>query len=348
MSDPQPDGIIAALSRALDTSIDEGAFFHAQPPRIVRRSTVHVIATPTPIRGISSWVVKQINPDSSFVDVPSPVGAQQEFHALTRLHAHFEKVGGRARVPEPTGFLPEVGALAMEYIPGRPLSALLNYRGLLRPAPLLDAIAAAGEFIRNVHDLESFAPEPVNLHAEAQAVLSASIEKLRPWGLTLPPQVTRVLSEVPPVVVASRQVWLHGDFCPANVIVADDGSTVGIDPSLNAVGPPEEDLARFIAVMSGSIRLAPEIFAPPAGWLRRKLETQLLSTYYGALSRPPMLELRLIDQLVGRWLRLCQLTEQYGRRSMQATRLRVIGAQTRVLMEDSARRLVQSLAQVRE
>jgi serine/threonine protein kinase len=291
----------------------------------------------------SRLVVKQahtLRPSTGFA---GPLMAAQEFEALTRLHHHFQQGDGRLRVPEPVQLFPDLGAFAMEYVPGLSLRDLLRYSTLLRPRRLLDGLAAAAEFIGRVHDLESFPDRPVDLRAEAKEVLAGAENRLQPVGLELPRRVSTALQRVPPVVVDCRQVWLHGDFYPSNIILGEDGSTVGIDPALDTVGAPEEDLARFVSVMSGGTWFSPEVLAPPVSWIRQRLETQLLQRYYGTTRYPPLFELKLVPQLVHRWLHACQVARQHERRSLLAVRLHVIHAQFRLLMEQSAGRLERSL-----
>lgn len=335
--------VLDAVSAAPGSPLGKGPWNQIRPPRIAARSTILFLETPGPVHGRTRWVVKRANPEWSQDDIAGPALARQEFYALTRLQAHFEQVGGRVRVAEPLVLFPGVEAFAMEYVSGRPLSRLLRYRSFVQPGPLREGIAGAAEFIRQVHSLDSFASRPVNLRTEAEAVLLMADEKLQPLGLALPRRVTRVLSQVPSLVVDARQVWLHGDFGPTNIMLADDGSVVGIDAALDVVGAPEEDLARFVTTMSGTLRFAPEIILPPIGWGRRRLESQLLTSYYGSTSYPPLFELRLMYQLVRRWPRLRQLAHRRARRPLLPFRLRVVGAQMCLLMEESSRRLAQSL-----
>ncbi|CAN5800791.1 hypothetical protein BH24ACT15_BH24ACT15_36310 [soil metagenome] len=226
----------------------------------------------------------------------------------------------------------------MEFVPGRAIRQLLNYGSVRHPSTLLRGLAGAGQFLRQVHALEVLEPATIDLRNDAQRVLAVAAEKLQPVGLALPEQVKRTLTEFPAVVVDSPQVLLHGDFGPGNTLLADDGSTVGLDPALLTVGPPEDDLVRFIALMSGSVRFAPELVAPPAHSIRRKLETQLLRSYYGERPRPAVFELRYLHQLARRWLRSRELAQQSDPRFL-SLRLRIISAQMRLLMNESERRL---------
>ncbi len=337
------DGVLTAFSQACDIPVGE---LDARPLRIRGRATIYLVETPTPLRGHSRWVVKMANPDHPQMDIDNPVFADQEFLALTRLHEHFQEMNARSRVPEPLMLFPELGAFAMEHVPGHNLRVLLHYRRSLRqPAPLLNGVLAAGEFLRHMHALEGARPLSVDLRTEAERVLAVATERLRPHGFSLPRQVTRALSRVPSVTVESRQVWLHGDFAPGNVILAEDGSTVGIDPSLTAVGPPEVDLARFVGIMSGGIRFAPGVVAPPVNWIRRRLEGQLLTGYYGTARYPALFELKLIEQMSGRWLRLRELGQRHDPRALLPFRLAAVDKQVRMLMKESSRRLAQGFDQ---
>jgi aminoglycoside phosphotransferase (APT) family kinase protein len=341
----QTDGPVEAVLGALaSSSLGPGPWTEFRPARIAGRASVVFVETSNPGAGRSRLVVKQACADWLQDDLASPVPAAQEYQALCRLYAYSQRLGGRIRVPEPVQMLPAIDAFAMEYVPGRSLRELFRLSSVRRPGPILDGLTAAAEFIRWVHTLESLPSRPVDLRAEADAVLSVAEERLHPAGLALPRRVTAVLRQVPSVVVDGRQVWLHGDFGRNNIILADDGSTVGIDVALDSVGPPEEDLVRFVAVMSGAIQFAPGVFAPPVAWLRRRLEAQLLDSYYGTRSHPPLFELRLLHQLALRWLRLRQFARSQ-RPPVRTVKLGAIEAQIHQLMRESSHRLIQSFSE---
>ena len=338
-----PDVVLSALSRALDASQSHDWHLSIERQRLAGRSNIYVVRSETPVRSHSRWVVKQPHTAWSQDDVDSPLTAHEEFLALQRLHAHFKRMDVPFRVPTPVANLPELDAFAMEYVAGVTIKDLLNYRSALRPANLLDGLSAAGTFLRHLHALELLPTVDVDLRGEAEKILAVAEEKLHPLGLSLPDRVRRTMVEFPALSVTSPQVWLHGDFGPANILLAEDGSTVGLDPALSTVGHPEDDLVRFVALVSGVIRLAPEIVAPPVAGIRRRLENRLLQTYYQAPTRPPLFELKYLHQLARRWCRLRELAQQHEQNALLATRLRVIGSQMRLLMADSERRLVHYL-----
>lgn len=332
--------VLHALARAVDLPDDSGLTVERQ--RLAGRSAIYVVSAPASGPG-ARWIVKQPHTEWSQDDVSNPLGAQQEFEALRRLHAHFDGLGLPFRVPEPVAFLPDVDAVAMEYVDGVTVKDLLHYGSLRRPTTLLDGLAASGAFLRHLHALETLPPVEVDLAERARRVLAVAEEKLHPLGLDLPDRVRRTLLDVPATRVSSPQVRLHGDFGPANILLARDGSTVGIDASLEAVGVPEEDLVRYVALTSGIIRLAPELVLPPFGAVRRQLEHRLLAAYYETPTWPPLFELTHLHQLCRRWCRLRELAAQSDTSARLAVKLRVIGAQMRLLMRDTAQRLTRAL-----
>jgi len=220
---------------------------------------------------------------------------------------------------------------------------LLSYRSTLQPATLLDGLTAAGAFLRHLHAIDELPAVEIDMQDEARQVLAVAEEKLHPLGLSLPDRVRRTMVEFPAMTATSPQVRLHGDFGPANILLAEDGSTVGLDAALSAVGTPEDDLVRFVALVSGAIRFAPEIVAPPFAGIRRRLEDRLLHSYYQAPTCPPLFEIKYLHQLARRWCRLRELAQQHGQNALLPTRLQVIGAQMRRLMSESERRLTERL-----
>lgn len=338
-----PRDVLDALSRAVETSEGPAWNTSIERQRLAGRSSIYVVRGERPGGAAARWVVKRPHPEWAQDDVDNPITARDEFAALGRLDRHFRELGVASRVPAPVAFLPEVDALVMEHVEGRTIKDLLHYGSLRHPRTLLDGLAAAGTFLRHVHALETLPPVEVSLREEAERVLAVAEEKLHPLGLALPHRVRRRLEQFPAVTVTSPQVWLYGDFGPSNILLERDGSTVGLDMALTTVGHREDDLVRFVALVSGMIRLAPEVVVRPVGVLRRQLEDRLLQSYYQGDLRPPLFELRYLHQLCRRWCRLRELAEQHESAGRVRVKLPVIGAQVRVLMRDSERRLVRSM-----
>jgi len=343
VASPESGPVLKALEAALADTDPRPWRLEVEQQRLAGRSRMYVVRGTTG-EDSTRFVVKQPNTDWTQDDLGAPLTATQEYDALVRLHEHFSASSSRYRVPTPVAMLPEVDAFAMEHVEGRNLKTLLTYRSLVQPAPLLGGLEEAGRFLRELHAIEELPSVALDLRDEAQAVLAAAEAKLHPPGLDLPERVRRTLAEVPSREVEARQVWLHGDFGPANILLTGD-SVVGIDASLDTVGQPEEDLVRFVALVSGIIRLAPEVAAPPFARVRRELETRLLRSYYGTDTWPALFELRHLHQLTRRWCRLRELAQQHERSALVRPKLTVITRQVQLLMLDGERRLVQSLEQ---
>lgn len=334
--------VLGSLSRALEPEHGHVDLF-IERQRLAGRSNIYVIQARNPAQAQVHWVVKQPHTDWSQDDVANPLTAAGEYAVLQRLDDYLRHIGGPFRVPAPVALLPEIGAFAMEHVTGPTIKDLLHYGSVVRPAPLLDGLAAAGTFLRHLHALEPLPPAEIDLRAEADRVLNVAEERLHPIGLSLPDRVRSTLVDFPHLGTTAPRARLHGDFGPANILLEADGSTVCLDASLADVGYPEDDLVRFVVLVSGVIRLAPELVVRPVSRVRRRLEDQLLGAYYQNPSRPPLFELRYLHQLARRWCRVRELAQQRERQTMLRTRFAVIGMQMRLLMKDTERRLVRSV-----
>lgn len=342
-TDPAVQSLLDALGTALARTDPRPWQLAVEQQRLAGRSRLLVVRG-TAGSDTAHWVVKQPNTRWTQDDVGSPLSAEHEFRALERLHAHFSATPSHFDVPAPVALLPEAQAFAMEYVVGRNLKELLTYRSALQPSRLLQGFDEAARFLRELHAIEELPSVVLDLEEEAQGVLAVAADKLHPLGLELPGKVRAGLESVGAQKVEARQVWLHGDFGPANVLQTQDGSLVGIDASLDTIGQPEDDLVRFVALVSGIIRLAPEVALPPYAVVRRELEARLLRSYYGTDTWPALFELRYLHQLVRRWCRLRELAEQHERSRLVRPKLAVITRQVQLLMVDSERRLQGTLA----
>jgi aminoglycoside phosphotransferase (APT) family kinase protein len=332
------DTAVADVARALDAELgfEAATCVPVRPPRAEARSTVYFLGTadrPEQCR----WVVKQPRTSWSQDDLASPVAAEQEFAQLSRLAGYFGELGGPARVPAPVAALPGLGAFAMAYVPGGALSDLLTSRSLLRPAALLDGVGRAAEFLRHLHGIEAFPTRSVDLAHEARDALAYMRQRLGPAGLPVPRAVVRALATAPARTMVTRQVWLHGDFTPANFLLPEDGTIVGIDIELQRIGAPEDDLARFVAFSSGAVPFLVDVALPGPLRRHRPLEDRLMEGY-GPDVCAALFEVRLLRHLSVRWLRLRQLARLHGRAALLPLRLRAHGIQVQSLMLESADR----------
>jgi hypothetical protein len=308
--------------------------------RAQARSTVHFLGT-ADRPGLCRWVVKQPRTNWTQDDVASPLAAAREFAGLLRLAGHFTARGGPARVPAPVALLPELEGFVTAYVPGPAVSDLLHTRSVLSPAALLDGVGRAAVFLRGLHELEALPARTLDLAQEAGRVRVRLQQRLAPAGLPVPPAVAQTLAAVPSGTVTTRQVWLHGDCTPANVLLPEGRTVVGIDIDLQETGAPEEDLARFVAFTTGSVPFLVDAVLPERLRRHRPLVGRFLECY-GPGVCAPVFELQLLQQLAGRWLRLRQLARLHGRPALLPLRLQTVDAQLQSLLLASARRLARA------
>lgn len=337
------EAVLESLRRALDqTGAVRGELVLAGPVRRHFRSRIYFVRDDgAPAAGVQ-WVVKQPDVMSSQEDLPNPVEAEHEFLCLVRLSDHFSTVSPELRVPQPVALLPEVAAFAMEYARGRDVTRFISGRALVDPAPLLAATSVSARFLKHLHAIDEVDGLRVDLSARAEETLAFAENVMRPLGLDLPVEVSaslRALSSRPIMAARSR---LHGDFAPVNVIVDERGFATGIDASLDRIGPPEEDLARFLAMFSTERRFLAAQSVDAVQRLRSRAEGALLDAYFGRVPNAALLEVHRIDALAARWVRR-QAARMRGRAAFSAVRARAVDSYFRKLLLDRARRLQESV-----
>jgi aminoglycoside phosphotransferase (APT) family kinase protein len=284
-----------------------------------------------------AYVVKVPVLGRAALDATPTVNSADQFRALTLAHEWFAEEDRHTAV-RPVVYLEEFDAVVMEYVPGGPYRRTLR-RGVLAPQPALRAAAAAGDALRRLHRHAWASQAPVDLPGLAAEVRQAEALALQPVGLRLPDEVGRVLDEVPKAEVLHDRVVMHGDFAPSNLILMDADQVVIIDPSLVDVGFPEDDLARFLAVMSSYSVFIPGLLLPRVRRLRRELESAFRSGYGAARTETAVMELRLLKQYALRWCRVREVSSLARYEQAMRGRQRVIDPHMRGLVTESARRL---------
>lgn len=283
------------------------------------------------------YVVKVPVLGDAAVDATPAASSADQFRALTLAHRWFDEEDRHSAV-RPVAYLEDFDAVAMEYAPGRPYRRTLR-RTVLAPQPALGAAAAAGDALRRLHRHARAFQAPVDLYSLAEEVREAEASVLQPSGLRLPDEVGRVLDEVPKAEVFHDRVAMHGDFAPNNLILMDADQVVMIDLSLVDVGLPEDDLARFLAVMSSYSVFIPGSVLPRVRRLRRELESAFRSGYGAAEMETAVMELRLLKQYALRWRRIRELSRLARYERAMRARQRMIDPHMRSLVKESARRL---------
>jgi aminoglycoside phosphotransferase (APT) family kinase protein len=213
-----------------------------------------------------------------------------------------------APVARPVGLLPEIDALALEFVPGRALRAIFTADFRHPAAEAFSALRATGDYLRRVHVAGDAGEDEVDLAEVAEAVLSRSSEALAAAGLRLPDAAAAALRAVRSRRVRTCRTVLYGDFVPANLIVTASGHIVGIDPVLQETGLPEDDAARFLAVVMSDTKFVPGLVLPSVRRTGRELQEAFLSGWSGQPDPSPLLGVQLMQALSLRWLRRRELT----------------------------------------
>ena len=321
-----PDLVISSLAQALNADPDKLSLI--RPPLSNLRSTLYFVGE---VGGSNPrWVVKQTHhPATPVGGVPTlPVAA--ELRSLAVLESWQD---GNAPIARPVGLLPDIDALALEFVPGRPLRALFN-GNLRHPATeAVSALRATGNYLRRIHLAgDAGEEEEVDLAETAEMVLSRSTEALAVEGLRLPEPAAAALRAVRSRRVRTRRTLLYGDFVPANLIVTSSGHIVGIDPALQEVGLPEDDAARFLAFVMSDTKFIPSLALASVRRTGRELQEAFLAGWSGQPMPSTLLVVRLMETLSLRWLRRRELT-RLREAPARARRLLIDQFMTHVIMQ---------------
>jgi aminoglycoside phosphotransferase (APT) family kinase protein len=295
-----PELVIASLAEAVKTN--PGKLSLTRRPVSNLRSTLYFVGE---VGGSDPrWVVKQTH-RATAIDAVATLPVAAEFRSLALLESWQE---GNGPVARPVGLLPEVDALALEFVPGRAVRDLFAANPRYLAPEAASVLQAAGEYLRRVHLAGGSGEEEVDLAEVAQAALSRSTDALAGAGLRLPERAVAALRGVPSRRVGARRALLYGDFVPANLIVTSSGHIAGIDPVLQEVGLPEDDAARFLAVIISDTKFVPGLVLSSVRRTSCELQEAFLAGWSGQPAPSTLLQVRLMQALSLRWLRRRELT----------------------------------------
>ena len=333
---PPVDLVLASLSREL--SAGERALALVGEPVRTARSTLYTVRDRS--SGIA-YVVKVPGRGNGAVDTEPPLEASAQFAALQRAHAWCGHDGHHA-VARPVALLEDLAGVVTEHVPGPTVGALVH-RGTGHPSAAARAAGAAGRFARSFHRHAAREEGTTSLATLVREVAAVEDELLVPVGVRLPQQVHRALDGVPGRDVRVRRVLLHGDYVPDNLILPGRHRVVMIDPLLTDVGLPEDDLARFLAVVSSDPAFLPGAVALPVRAVRRSLEQRFRAGYGTTPVDPAVLELRVLRQLGVRWRRRREFSALTSPALVRA-RAHLVDVHMRTVLRETAARLTQALA----
>jgi aminoglycoside phosphotransferase (APT) family kinase protein len=327
-----PDLVISSLAKALNTNPD-GLSLVRQPVSSLRSSLYFAgeLGDSDP-----RWVVKQTHPATA-VDAVATLPVAAELRSLALLASWHDS---SAPVARPVGLLPEIDALALEFVPGRALRAIFTADLRHPAAEAFSALRATGDYLRHVQTAGDAGEEELELAEVAEAVLSRSTEALAAAGLRMPDAAVAALRAVRSQRVPTRRTVLYGDFVPANLIVTSSGHIVGIDPVLQETGLPEDDAARFLAVAMSDTKFVPGLVFPSVRRTGRELQEAFLAGWSEQPVPSTLLGVRLMQALSLRWLRTRELT-RLREAPAYARRMLIDQFMTHV-MQQAARQLAQT------
>jgi aminoglycoside phosphotransferase (APT) family kinase protein len=326
-----------ALVRTLGKTAPE----HLEPtaePIIRGRSTLYVFGEHG---GQPRYVVKTAVLGNTAIDATPALTSADQFRALTLAHRWFD-VEDRHAAVRPLSYDEELDAVVMDYVHGRPFRPTVQ-RGVLQPTPALLAAGAAGDALRRLHRHARVDEAVVDLADLADEISETEASVLHTVGLRLPEEVVRVVAGVPSRKVPRVRVVQHGDFAPVNLILTAADQVTIIDPSLVDVGLPEDDLGRFLAILSAYSIFVPGSVVPRVRRIRWELERAFRSGYGAVETDTAVMELRLLKQQVLRWRRRRDMSRLSRSPQLMRARERAIDRHVRLLMTESARRLASYL-----
>lgn len=194
----------------------------AVPDLAVRRLTI--------LRQLPAWIAAEVNGDYVFHFAGDAAAAD----SLAAEHRLLEAISGRisTRLPDPWRSAPDHRFTAYRWIDGHPIGGRA-FDGSLSDTALTRAAADVGRFLAELHqavDLETAVglrlPPPVYPTSEPH-LLGRTLPLMEgEEDRALVRRVHSLLSEVTPRL--RSPTLIHGDLHGDNLIIADDGSLVGV------------------------------------------------------------------------------------------------------------------------
>ncbi|MEO7982207.1 MAG: phosphotransferase [Sporichthyaceae bacterium] len=294
-----PSAVLRSLTAALgETPALAGTDLVLVGSQARRRSDIYLVGTRAD--RVPRWVVKVPHPGVAQVDLRPPASAADQLAALRRLNAHLDATSTGFAAPRAVALLPDVAGLAMEFVPGPHLTALIRPRALVAPARLLAGAATAAGVLRALHAVDVAEDVDTSLSELHDGVAARAATALA--GAALP---TRLLDvpwpvAVPRTAVARRRhVLLHGDFAPENLVFSP-GTVHCLDAELAVRGPDEVDVVRFVTMLDDAPMFVAGTGVRAVDRLRARSGATFLQAYYdGAV--PVTTWWALIESVASRW-----------------------------------------------
>jgi aminoglycoside phosphotransferase (APT) family kinase protein len=279
-------------------------------------------------------------------------GMEREYHALAFIHAHLgdEHVSGITAI-RPLASFGDLGALVMEYRPGKDLHSILTRAA--RPWARRETTEAAitlagtaGRFLALLHRLRRDSYPRADVFpwsAFTQAVSESLVDLSETTSRTEIKERLRSmhasLASLGDRAPCTTVTYLHGDLYPDNLVLVPEGRLYTIDTTFSYVGPVEADIAKFLAgVNTLKARLLLGRVGVSVAALNR-VNVAFLEGYSseGAYS-PEILKLYRLYALARRWQEASRVLQADVPRALADViwRNRVEPELTRCLLEDES------------
>jgi aminoglycoside phosphotransferase (APT) family kinase protein len=148
-------------------------------------------------------------------------------------------------VPEPVAFVPELGFVLQEKVPGKPALHLLTGSN----DESISAARACAGWLRNLHQA-----------GVAAAVSKPDLQFVSDWAADLAAEQLDRSAQIYKIaeaiqnelrLPASKLLPSHGDFHPMNIFIAGTERVTGIDMDKYALREPEADIGWFLTQTAG-------------------------------------------------------------------------------------------------
>ena len=183
------------------------------------------------------------------------------FHSMQRLHDVTSRNSAIAS-PKPYAFIPELGVVIAEWIPGQSLDALVKRAS---DAAALSVIRDVGVWLARLASAAGYSRRPL----DTERMLRGIGDEGKTGSLD---QAVSMLRRTAGLVQEREVVWSphFGDFKPANLLLSG-GRIYGIDSQMTEIGPGVIDAANFLNHVA-LLRVSP-LGGRAAAWTARLDET---------------------------------------------------------------------------
>jgi serine/threonine protein kinase len=242
--------------------------------------------------------------------VPRPaLMYREQAEAMRAATDHFHRTADpRFRPVLLLDVIDELKAIVMEYLPWPTLRTLYLRAGTTRSlSPFTrTAFATAGSWLRSYHGSQPVPGAASRDHLSSDFIasldrLSAHIQGIVGLSRTLDEVCHRArqmaVYELPSELPLATS---HGDFSPANILVAADGVVAVVDLAGRWLSPPYEDLAYFLVSLDTSRAALLTNGLALSGRAAESARASFVTAYYGD-TYPPGLHLYRLNALLDVW-----------------------------------------------